>query len=374
MTKFLVTHLLLLAAIASFLPQAKAENLTLDEGLVAFEENAALEQEDEADEAVGAVSNPQAPSKYIFNMPVKSEFIWGGHFGPRIVGSLREADMLFSKRTRNPADVTPVAVRVKKSRRKKQFSYSSIATQFHIGTDFRIKRSTPVQAVYPGTVYAMGYMNCPGYTVAIKHNIPGDPQPIYTLYKHLEGILPKVIVGADGKKRIKKPREVLAAGEIEKTLRVGDQVEAGDEIALSGASGKRMRIRRGHKTGCVDGAHLHFEVRLPKSDVGNAVLAAVQESTRSTRKRLISKRLDLISEHTVAVNPADYIEQVDKACFEKKRIEIQNALLVEEKLPGHLAPISAGLCGENSEKKLKEEFQQFPKIYISVSDTVKPQT
>ncbi|MCX3062418.1 LysM peptidoglycan-binding domain-containing M23 family metallopeptidase [Streptomyces beihaiensis] len=87
---------------------------------------------------------------------------------------------------------------------------------YHTGTDFIVSTGTAVKAVAAGTVVSAGWDGAYGNDVVIRH---ADGR--YSQYAHLSSI------------------EVVA----------GQSVTAGQQIALSGA------------TGNVTGPHLHFEIR-----------------------------------------------------------------------------------------------------------------
>ncbi|GGX16102.1 peptidase [Streptomyces malachitofuscus] len=86
----------------------------------------------------------------------------------------------------------------------------------HTGVDFHAASGTPVQSVGIGTVVEAGWGGAYGNQVVIKMN-----DGTYTQYGHLSSV----------------------------AVSVGQQVTAGQQIGLSGA------------TGNVTGAHLHFEAR-----------------------------------------------------------------------------------------------------------------
>lgn len=102
----------------------------------------------------------------------------------------------------------------------------------HLGVDIGLNSGTAVRAAADGTVvwasygllyHSIYYIDDPyGIAVVIRHDFGSEGERLYTVYAHL--------------------REVK--------VEVGDRVEAGDLIALSG------------NTGNSTGPHLHFEVRL----------------------------------------------------------------------------------------------------------------
>jgi len=89
--------------------------------------------------------------------------------------------------------------------------------RFHDGVDLRAPYGTPVFAASPGVVIHSGQkISGYGNMVVIQHR-----GGFYSIYAHNSKNL----------------------------VRVGDEVHAGDEIALAGSSGR------------ADGPHLHFEIR-----------------------------------------------------------------------------------------------------------------
>jgi len=105
----------------------------------------------------------------------------------------------------------------------------------HHGVEFNVPSGTPVIApanvtvIVAGNDLALTLGASPdfyGNVIVIEHDFSIEGFPVYTLYGHLSEIL-------------KQP---------------GQPVQAGDVIALSGASG------------VADGAHLHFEVRTGRND------------------------------------------------------------------------------------------------------------
>ena len=90
-------------------------------------------------------------------------------------------------------------------------------TRGHTGMDLAVPTGTPVRAALPGTVTAAQYHSSYGYYVMIDHG-----NGLSTLYAHNSQLL----------------------------VRVGQTVEAGDIVSLSGSPGRST------------GPHLHFEVRV----------------------------------------------------------------------------------------------------------------
>jgi murein DD-endopeptidase MepM/ murein hydrolase activator NlpD len=105
----------------------------------------------------------------------------------------------------------------------------------HHGVEFNVPTGTSVLAAGNGTVVTAGAddvetvgaeISFYGNVVVIRHDIGLGDKPLFTLYGHLSEIL----------------------------VEVGDNVNAQDVIALSGASG------------VAEGPHVHFEVRLGAND------------------------------------------------------------------------------------------------------------
>jgi len=96
----------------------------------------------------------------------------------------------------------------------RQTGGSSIA---HKGTDFRAVVGTPVYAINDGKVAYTGFLRNYGNVIAVDHGTK-----ILSLYMHLSKV----------------------------SLAVGDKVEKGDQVGLSG------------ETGYVLGPHLHLTVRI----------------------------------------------------------------------------------------------------------------
>jgi murein DD-endopeptidase MepM/ murein hydrolase activator NlpD len=105
----------------------------------------------------------------------------------------------------------------------------------HTGIDIPVKLGTRVQAAGPGRVTWTGYglyrgtedVTDPyGLAVSIKHDFGYQGETLYTVYGHLSRV----------------------------DVMVGQHVEAGETIGLSGETGK------------VTGPHLHFEVRIGKNN------------------------------------------------------------------------------------------------------------
>ena len=107
------------------------------------------------------------------------------------------------------------------SRVTSEFGYRSDPftgeTRGHTGMDLAVPTGTPVRAALPGTVTAAQYHSSYGYYVIIDHG-----SGLSTRYAHNSQLL----------------------------VRVGQTVETGDIVSLSGSTGRST------------GPHLHFEVRV----------------------------------------------------------------------------------------------------------------
>ncbi len=108
----------------------------------------------------------------------------------------------------------------------------------HHGVEFDVPYNTEILATASGTIVVAGndaataygaHTSFYGNLVVIQHDFLYNGQPVFTLYGHLNRPL----------------------------VEVGQQVNAGDVIGLSGA------------TGVADGPHMHFEVRLGQNSYEN---------------------------------------------------------------------------------------------------------
>jgi murein DD-endopeptidase MepM/ murein hydrolase activator NlpD len=115
--------------------------------------------------------------------------------------------------------------------------YQKSSGEAHYGVDFLNSTGTPVVAAADGVVVVAGddlktnygpMVNAYGNLVIIKHNLAGFSQPVFTLYAQLSQI----------------------------SVKVDDQVKAGQEIGQVGMSGR------------VTGSTLHFEVRVGENAYG----------------------------------------------------------------------------------------------------------
>lgn len=102
-------------------------------------------------------------------------------------------------------------------RRVYKYTNGKSSTSLHYGTDYGVPTGTPVTACAKGKVVLAEMRNSTGWSVVIEH-LPG----LYSLYYHMSKL----------------------------EVQVGDEVEMGKEIGLSGS------------TGLATGPHLHWEMRL----------------------------------------------------------------------------------------------------------------
>jgi murein DD-endopeptidase MepM/ murein hydrolase activator NlpD len=117
-------------------------------------------------------------------------------------------------------------------------------SSLHRGTDYPVNEGTPVLAANSGTVVLAKEMFYEGQCVIVDHG-----QKFFTIYMHLS----------------------------KTDVNVGDKVEKGKRLGLSGATGR------------VTGPHVHFGVRwngayLDPVELVNLTLPKTSEKTAPTRK------------------------------------------------------------------------------------------
>lgn len=326
-----------------------------------------------SDEGDVVTNNPEIPANYVFDLPLKKELdsiTTGFLFGGRLFGTnniklkevFQQNEVKAWPLTKNKAKLLDPDEVPDKVKPKNFYTLKDLNVRWnkHIGIDARVPSGTDVHAISDGKVFAIGYLWCPGYTVAIEHKIEGHKLPVYAMYKHMSSKPVQVIESPNGKIRIKKTDDRLLKGEKVRALKVGDPVEAGQLVAFSGGSGAPMSLRSGTKRGCIQNPHLHFEIRVPKTEQDAETISAIEDENI---KKLSQTRLTLLEKNAAAVNPADYIEDLDRACYEQKVIEIENALRIEKYHSELLPQLSAGLCSYRAEKAFVKHFAQLPKIY-----------
>jgi len=93
----------------------------------------------------------------------------------------------------------------------------------HYGIDIALKKGTPVKSIETGKVIFSDWTKDGGFTIIIKH-----PNNIVSVYKHNKNLLRKI----------------------------GDKVEKGEVVAISGNSGEKTT-----------GPHLHFELWIKETPV-----------------------------------------------------------------------------------------------------------
>ncbi len=142
----------------------------------------------------------------------------------------------------------------------------------HFGTDFGVKRGTPVMAIGDGIVISAEYQSGYGKVLKVQHG-----GGYMSLYAHLDGFRAKV----------------------------GDRVSRGDVIAYSG------------NTGTSSGPHLHLGIYLNNSPI-NPMSVIGQES--SSFDLILDRIADVVSTKT----------------YETKKIPIVNAIKYREMLNSRL--------------------------------------
>ncbi|MCB0795236.1 MAG: peptidoglycan DD-metalloendopeptidase family protein [Flavobacteriales bacterium] len=95
-------------------------------------------------------------------------------------------------------------------------SYGPRRGRMHYGVDLKLEKGDPVRAAFEGMVRISRYNRSFGHVVVVRH-----PNGLETLYAHLS----------------------------ERSVQVGDLIQAGDTLGLGGNTGRST------------GSHLHFEVR-----------------------------------------------------------------------------------------------------------------
>ncbi|HLA98911.1 MAG TPA: peptidoglycan DD-metalloendopeptidase family protein [Anaerolineales bacterium] len=152
----------------------------------------------------------------------------------------------------------------------------------HHGVEFLNSQGTPVLAAADGVVVMAGddldtifglYKNFYGNFVVLEHQLPGLPQPVYTLYAHLFQIF----------------------------VRRGETVQAGEEIAEVGS------------TGAATGSHLHFEVRYGENNYWAARnpelwLAPLPDRQGQARGAIVGRILD--SQGNIVLIPDVVVERL----------------------------------------------------------------
>lgn len=298
------------------------------------------------------VDQKYIPENYLFNLPIPPPFEVSYFYGPRIFNSMNVSIGMQRNEPKTPKSLA--------RNKKESLEYLNKYWQFHSGIDFSVPSGTPVFAPYDGHVFAMGKMGCAGNTLVISHTVSGSNNLVFSVYEHLmdSKSLALVVLKGDTPVRLYKPGEKLERGERTRRLQVGDPVFQGAFIAKSGASGTKIGFSKGFKEGCVGGAHLHFELRVPKE---SSAAAAREFASENKTKKIhdMGLRFRFVELETVAINPADYIHGIDESCQGRKDVEIRNAraLLKDDKKA--VPPMTAGLCSYRYETTLKK----VPPIY-----------
>lgn len=244
-----------------------------------------------------------APEQKLFQVPLHNNLELRYFFGPRIKSS-------------PSIGAKPPPVLIKTMMNLKDFLIKN--WEFHTGVDMRANVGTAVVAPFDGTVETIMSKECEGNAVILKHTLPETQKTVFSIYFHLSDF-------AQGLKPLRT-------------------FKAGETIAYSGDTGSRK---------CIQGAHLHFELRE----------TAAGPFARSPD---LAQRWSDVFEKTNLVNPANYIEAVDNLCQQRKIQEIQNALIAQKQDPQGLPPLTAGICSqkfENVTLPLMLKNGSLPKIY-----------
>jgi murein DD-endopeptidase MepM/ murein hydrolase activator NlpD len=303
------------------------------------------------------------PENYLFNLPVAPPFEVSYFYGPRIFNSMNVSIGMERSPPKKPKSVYREP--------KGSLEYLNKYWHYHSGIDFSVMAGTHVYAPYDGHVFAMGQMGCAGNTLVVAHTISGSNNLIFSVYEHLMGPshFAKVVVKNGIFVRNFRPGEKLARGEKTRALRVGDPVYQGAFLAKSGASGTKIGFAKGFKQGCVGGAHLHFELRVP--DENSRELAKEFAFGNKSKSFFdMGLRFRFVNVNTVAVNPADFIHGIDASCQARKELEVKNAKLLRAEDKKAVPPLTAGLCSLKYENALKK----LPPIYKLTRQKVEIET
>ena len=241
-----------------------------------------------------------APRHYGFMLPVRTTPLATYFYGPRIFSSYAKSAAMENGKIRAPVILVKGNDHPLDHLLGKRLS--TYSWELHGGIDFPAKEGTPLYAIGDGVVFIAGKEKCYGETVVISHQIPGSENLVYAVYGHLQ-------------------KGSYA------NLKMGDPVTKGTAIAKSGSTGGDS---------CVDGSHLHFELRTPAH-------GPLSDQAKTSWPQFLSQ--------AVLVNPADYIKEVDDACQKRKNLELANAAAVQKTDPWALFPMSAGRCSLRYESR-----------------------
>jgi murein DD-endopeptidase MepM/ murein hydrolase activator NlpD len=296
-----------------------------------------------------------------FQMPVQHEIYFSDFFGPRIYGaSYNVVQSLQKQDSQNPQ--SPVFINPSP---QNPISYLRTNWKFHKGIDIAVPFGTPVYASQDGRVVLRGPVDCIGFALELEHNVHG--KQIFSGYLHLQGFN-KVVESANGEIRILNPGERYrpAQGETVRLIQSGDQVKQGDLIGFSGngsingrkdGSKQKSHVVKGERRGCNLGEHLHYEMRLPKSEKIQVEGVTAQQSYY------------YLNSHADFVNPTDYISYIDQNCRQEKIHEFNNWVYIQKhfRAPLPLGPITAWGCSAEYEKEIRLELRedQLPFVYRS---------
>ncbi|MCC6278420.1 MAG: M23 family metallopeptidase [Oligoflexia bacterium] len=219
--------------------------------------------------------------------------------------------------------------------------------QRHTGIDFSVPTGTKVFAPYNGVVYAVGHMGCTGNTVIVEHLLP-DSSRMYSVYYHLKGYN-QMVQEPNGTPKLKTPGAKYKKGTKLVNLKVGHKIEQGEVLAFSGFTGIPVSFSKGRKSGCVQGPHLHFELKKPLTQDD---IAEIEKFSNPNQR----KRFSHFVGQTAFVNPSEFIPYVDDACYRRRRAELRNAVRLEKAMGKKYLPVmTAGPCSQRTEIKIREE-------------------
>jgi murein DD-endopeptidase MepM/ murein hydrolase activator NlpD len=150
--------------------------------------------------------------------------------------------------------------------------------EFHKGIDFGAPSQTSVYAVAYGKVIWRGSEPCSGKTLIVEH-ILSSGKSVLSIYRHLHNY----------------------------NVKVGQLVDQGDLIALSGASGKKLvSTQPSGERGCISGPHLHIEFKLANDGVASKTL-----------EWIVRKSHGHLSEYVHEANPSQFIPRLRSRCTRK---------------------------------------------------------
>jgi murein DD-endopeptidase MepM/ murein hydrolase activator NlpD len=222
-----------------------------------------------------------------------------------------------------------------------------------MGIDFSASTGTRVYAPYDGTVFTLGRMGCVGNALVLEHEVTDGQKPltVYSVYYHLQGFN-QMVQDKSGKVRPRLDRnEKLKAGERIVPFKVGMKVSKDSLIAFTGSTGTKVDFSAKVKRGCVDGPHLHFELKRP-------LTAEDVDTLEKAFAKNTAMRFSSFVGQTAHINPAEYVPYIDEMCYRRRKVELKNAVLLEKSQGIKFLPImTAGPCSVDTERKLRLEIE-----------------